>query len=114
MDGRAVREFITAVFPRLVAEGAETAGVKPSDLALVVPHQPNPRLVASLAAEAGLDPGQLAIAGQDVGNIGAASLPYALDRAVRSRGIAPGELVLLAGFGAGLTWAHTVITWPPG
>ncbi|MFI0356341.1 3-oxoacyl-ACP synthase III family protein [Actinomadura sp. 9N407] len=114
MDGRAVRDFITAVFPRLVAEATEIAGVKPSDLALVVPHQPNPRLVASLAPEAGLDPAQLVIAGHDVGNIGAASLPYALDHAVRTRGIEPGELVLLAGFGAGLTWGHTVITWPPG
>ncbi|MEW2358940.1 ketoacyl-ACP synthase III [Spirillospora sp. NPDC029432] len=114
MDGRAVRDFITEIFPRLVGEAAEDAGVKPADLDLVVPHQPNPRLVASLAAEAGLEPAQLAIAGHDAGNIGAASLPYALDRAVRTRGIAPGELVLLAGFGAGLTWARTVVTWPPG
>ncbi|MFB4320523.1 3-oxoacyl-ACP synthase III family protein [Actinomadura sp. 21ATH] len=114
MDGRAVRDFITEIFPRLVGEAAEEAGVKPADLDLVVPHQPNPRLVASLAAEAGLEPAQLVIAGHDAGNIGAASLPYALDRAVRTRGIATGELVLLAGFGAGLTWAHTVVTWPPG
>ncbi|GLW67380.1 hypothetical protein Arub01_56230 [Actinomadura rubrobrunea] len=66
-----------------------------------------------MAPRAGLDPEQLVIAGQDVGNIGAASLPYALDRAVRTRGIAPGELVLLAGFGAGLTWGHALISWPP-
>ncbi|MFC6884438.1 3-oxoacyl-ACP synthase III family protein [Actinomadura yumaensis] len=113
MDGRAVRDFIADIFPRLVAEAADAAGIKPSDLALVVPHQPNPRLVASLAADAGLDPSQLAIAGHEVGNIGAASLPYALDRAVRTRGVEPGELVLLAGFGAGLTWGHVLITWPP-
>ena len=113
MDGRAVRAFIAGVFPRLVADAAEDAGIKPADLALVVPHQPNPRLVASLAGEAGLDPAQLAIAGQDVGNIGAASLPYALDRAVREDRIAPGDLVLLAGFGAGVTWGRTLITWPP-
>ena len=72
MDGRAVRGFIASVFPRLVAEATEGAA---ADLALVVPHQPNPRLVASLA---------------------------------------PGDLVLLAGFGAGVTWGHTVLTWPPG
>ncbi|QXJ19787.1 ketoacyl-ACP synthase III [Actinomadura graeca] len=113
MDARAVRDFIARIFPRLVADASDAAGIKPADLALVVPHQPNPRLVASLAAEAGLEPAQLAIAGRDVGNIGAASLPYALDTAVRTRGIRPGELVLLAGFGAGLTWAHTLITWPP-
>ncbi|WP_433471772.1 3-oxoacyl-ACP synthase III family protein [Spirillospora sp. CA-142024] len=113
MDGRAVRDFITAIFPRLVAEATEAAGIKPADLALVVPHQPNPRLVASLAPAAGLEPGQLAIAGQEVGNIGAASIPYALDRAVRTGRIGPGDPVLLAGFGAGLTWAHTLITWPP-
>ncbi|MEV3924733.1 3-oxoacyl-ACP synthase III family protein [Actinomadura coerulea] len=113
MDGRAVRDFITAIFPRLVAEATEAAGVKPADLALVVPHQPNPRLVAALAPDAGLDPAQLAIVGDEVGNIGAASIPYALDRAVRTHRIGPGDLVLLAGFGAGLTWGHTLITWPP-
>ncbi|MFD0690211.1 3-oxoacyl-ACP synthase III family protein [Actinomadura fibrosa] len=113
MDARAVRDFITAIFPRLVTEASRTAGISPADLALVVPHQPNPRLVASLAADAGLSPAQVAIAGQDVGNIGAASLPYALDTAVRARGVGPGDLVLLAGFGAGLTWGHTLITWPP-
>ncbi|MBB4775350.1 3-oxoacyl-ACP synthase III family protein [Actinomadura livida] len=113
MDGRAVRDFITGVFPRLVAGAAEDAGIKPADLALVVPHQPNPRLVASLAGEAGLDPAQLMIAGHDVGNIGAASLPYALDRAVREGRIAPGDLVLLAGFGAGVTWGRALVAWPP-
>ncbi|TDD67145.1 3-oxoacyl-ACP synthase III family protein [Actinomadura rubrisoli] len=113
MDARAARDFITGILPRLVAEASAAAGIKPADLALVVPHQPNPRLVASLAGEAGLEPGQLAIAGQDVGNIGAASLPYALDAALRTRGVQAGELVLLAGFGAGLTWGHTLITWPP-
>ncbi|WP_246179038.1 3-oxoacyl-ACP synthase III family protein [Actinomadura decatromicini] len=113
MDGRAVRDFIAEIFPRLVGDAADAAGLKPADLDLVVPHQPNPRLVASLAGGAGLDPAQLAIAGQDVGNIGAASIPYALDRAVRDDRIGPGDLVLLAGFGAGLTWGHTLITWPP-
>ncbi|MBE1536310.1 3-oxoacyl-ACP synthase III family protein [Actinomadura algeriensis] len=113
MDGRAVRDFIAATFPRLVAEAADGAGIKPGELSLVVPHQPNPALVASLAPAAGLEPGQLAIAGHDVGNIGAASLPYALDTALRARPAAPGDLVLLAGFGAGLTWGHTIITWPP-
>lgn len=113
MDGRAVRGFITRIFPRLVAEATEAAGIKPADLALVVPHQPNPRLVAALAAEAGLDAAQLAIVGQDVGNIGAASIPYALDQAVRAGRLAPGDQLLLAGFGAGVTWGHTLITWPP-
>ncbi|WP_279473282.1 3-oxoacyl-ACP synthase III family protein [Actinomadura darangshiensis] len=113
MDGRAVRDFIAAVFPRLVGEATEAAGVKPADLALVVPHQPNPKLVAALAGSAGLEPGQLAIVGHDVGNIGAASIPYALDRAVRTHRIEAGDLVLLAGFGAGLTWGHALVTWPP-
>ncbi|RMI28899.1 ketoacyl-ACP synthase III [Actinomadura harenae] len=113
MDGAAVRNFITDVFPRIVADALDTAGVKTTDLALVVPHQPNPKLVASLAPAAGLDPGRLAIAGQDVGNIGAASLPYALHRAVTDDRLYPGDQVLLAGFGAGLTWAHALLTWPP-
>ncbi|RFU42455.1 3-oxoacyl-ACP synthase, partial [Actinomadura logoneensis] len=113
MDGRAVRDFITAILPRLVADATADAGTKPGDLALVVPHQPNPKLVADLAPAAGLDPHQLAIAGRDVGNIGAASLPYALHRALTDDRLYPGDQVLLAGFGAGLTWAHVLLTWPP-
>src|SRR5690606_16420019 len=112
MDGRAVRDFIAEAFPRLVAEAAGEAGVKPADLALVVPHQPNPRLVASLAGDAGLGPEQLVITGRDVGHIGAASLPFALDRAVREGRIGAGDLVLLVGFGAGVTWGRALITWP--
>ncbi|MEU5882988.1 ketoacyl-ACP synthase III [Spirillospora sp. NPDC047279] len=113
MDARAVRSFIVEILPTLIAEATGDAGVKPGDLALVIPHQPNPRLVASLADQAGLSEDQMVIAGQDVGNIGAASLPFALDRAVRTRGVKEGELVLLAGFGAGLTWGHTLFAWPP-
>ncbi|MQY08788.1 3-oxoacyl-ACP synthase III family protein [Actinomadura macrotermitis] len=113
MDGRAVRKFISEIFPRLVADATAGAGLRPADLDLVVPHQPNPRLVASLAPAAGLDTARLAIAGHDVGNIGAASLPYALDQAVRAGRAGPGDLVLLAGFGAGLTWGHTLLVWPP-
>ncbi|MEV4257733.1 ketoacyl-ACP synthase III [Spirillospora sp. NPDC049652] len=113
MDGAAVRDFITAILPRLVADATTAADLKPADLALVVPHQPNPKLVADLAPAAGLDPHQLAIAGHDVGNIGAASLPYALHRAITDDRLYPGDQVLLAGFGAGLTWAHVLLTWPP-
>ncbi len=111
MDGRAVREFITGTFPTLVTAALDQAGVKPGDLAKVVPHQPNPRLVASLAPAAGLDPGQLVITGRDVGNIGAASLPYALHHAVTHRALPDRSLVLLAGFGAGLTWGHVLFCW---
>jgi 3-oxoacyl-[acyl-carrier-protein] synthase III len=72
MDGKAVRNFITEIFPRMVTEATD---IKPADLALVIPHQPNPRLLASLATKAGLEPQQLVIVGENVGNIGAASLP---------------------------------------
>ncbi|POM22611.1 Acetoacetyl CoA synthase NphT7 [Actinomadura rubteroloni] len=112
MDGRAVRDFITGTFPRLVTAALDDAGVKPADLALVVPHQPNPRLTATLGPAAGLDPAQIAVAGHDVGNIGAASLPYALHHALRTRTPPPDALVLLAGFGAGLTWGHVLLRWP--
>ncbi|WP_019633272.1 3-oxoacyl-ACP synthase III family protein [Actinomadura atramentaria] len=113
MDGRAVRDFITGTFPRLVTAAITGAGIAPGELDLVVPHQPNPRLTATLGPAAGLDPDRIAIVGHDVGNIGAASLPYALHRALTARAVPAGGLVLLAGFGAGLTWGHALLRWPP-
>ncbi|MFG2005269.1 3-oxoacyl-ACP synthase III family protein [Spirillospora sp. NPDC048911] len=114
MDGRAVRDFILEIFPAAAADALRRSGMTPGDIALVVAHQPNPLLLRRACAEAGFAPDRLMVTGDRVGNIGAASLPYALDQAHRQGRLRSGDRVLLVGFGAGLTWGSTVLTWGTG
>ncbi|WP_280332971.1 3-oxoacyl-ACP synthase III family protein [Nocardia wallacei] len=111
MDGRAVREFILEVFPKLAHEALERSGLAASEIDAVVAHQPNPLLLQQACSQAGLETDRLVIIGDDVGNIGAASVPYALAAAEADGRLSPGDRILIVGFGAGLTWGSTVLTW---
>lgn len=111
MDSKAVRDFIADVFPRLVAEAVAEEGVSTESVRLVVSHQPNPWLLADLTEPAGLTHRQVVIASRETGNIGAGCLPYTLDRALRDTPPGRGDLVLLTGFGAGLTWGRAMVRW---
>lgn len=111
MDGRAVRDFIADIFPKLVQEALREHRLRLEDIDLFVPHQPNPVLVREVAQGIGIPPERLAVFGQDVGNIGAASTPYALASAAAQGRLRAGDRVLLSVFGAGLTWGSAVLTW---
>lgn len=111
MDGRAIRNLVSDVLPRMVQEAVDEAGVTPAALRYLVPHQPNPVLLDRLVEPCGLAPEQVIVSGRTVGNIGAASLPHALDTAVRRSPPAHGDLVLLAGMGGGATWARALLRW---
>jgi 3-oxoacyl-[acyl-carrier-protein] synthase-3 len=111
MDGPEV--FRRAV--RIMVESAERAladaGVSADDLRLFVPHQANGRLIASAAAKLGIEAERTADILATTGNTSAASIPMALaDAADRDR-LSPGDLVLVIGFGAGMSWASAVIEW---
>ncbi len=111
MDGRAVRDFIAEVFPRLVDETLVRNRLRLTDLDAVITHQPNPVLLRSLGDRIGIARERLVIVGDEVGNIGAASAPYALATAA-ARGLLPqGGRILLAVFGAGVTWGSALLTW---
>ncbi|MEW2119387.1 ketoacyl-ACP synthase III [Streptomyces sp. NPDC005474] len=111
MDGRAIKNLVSDVLPRMVQESVDEAGVTRADLRYLVPHQPNPVLLHRLVEPCGLDPRQMTISGQTVGNIGAGSLPHALDVAVRRSPPVHGDLVLLAGMGGGATWGRALLRW---
>ncbi|MDH6121668.1 3-oxoacyl-(acyl-carrier-protein) synthase III [Kitasatospora sp. GAS204A] len=111
MDGRAVRDFITVVFPRLVAECLQEHGLKLDAIDAVIAHQPNPVLLRRLGAEIGVPAERLIVTGDRTGNIGAASAPFALASAAATRALPAGAKVLICVFGAGLTWGRTLLTW---
>ncbi|MER6504043.1 ketoacyl-ACP synthase III [Streptomyces sp. NPDC001455] len=111
MDGRAVRDFITEIFPELVRETLARNDLRLTDIDAFITHQPNPVLLRDLGTRIGIPEGRLVIVGDEVGNIGAASAPYALAGAA-ARGLLPrGGRILLAVFGAGLTWGSALLTW---
>ncbi|MEQ1787599.1 MAG: beta-ketoacyl-ACP synthase III [Acidimicrobiales bacterium] len=111
MDGPEV--FRRAV--RVMVESAERAlaqaGVGVDDLALFVPHQANARIITSACAKLGIDEDRTANNLATTGNTSAASIPIALAEAADAGRLAPGDRVLLVGFGAGMSWASAVIEW---
>jgi 3-oxoacyl-[acyl-carrier-protein] synthase-3 len=113
MDGREVfRRAVRAVVAS--AEAAlERANVRGSDLAWFVPHQANIRIIESAANKLGIPMDRAVNVLTYTGNTSAASIPLALVAAAEDGRLAPGDLLLLSGFGAGMTWASAVLRWLP-
>jgi 3-oxoacyl-[acyl-carrier-protein] synthase-3 len=111
MDGPEV--FRRAV--RIMVESADRAlaqaGVTVADVALFVPHQANSRIIDSAVAKLGIPTDQVANVLATTGNTSAASIPIALADAADAGRLQPGDLVLLVGFGAGMSWASAVLEW---
>ena len=111
MDGREV--FRRAV--RVVVDSARAAladaGAAANDLALFVPHQANARIVGAAVSRLGIPEDRTAVNLDRYGNTSAASIPLALAEAVEAGRVRDGDLVLLSGFGAGMTWASAVLRW---
>ena len=111
MDGpevfrRAVRVMVDS------ARGAlAEAGVRPEEITLFIPHQANTRIIDSACAKLGIGPDRTVNILPTTGNTSAASIPIALADAADAGRLAPGDLVLMVGFGAGMAWASAVIEW---
>jgi len=113
MEGRAVYRWAATTVPDLVRRAADAAGVALSDLTAFVPHQANLRITDAVVRSLAL-PDSVVVARDvvDSGNTSAASVPLALSRLVELGDVRRGDLVLLAGFGAGLTAAAQVVRCP--
>jgi 3-oxoacyl-[acyl-carrier-protein] synthase III len=92
-------------------EAADAAGIELADIDYFVFHQANARILAALSRRLGLDPARVGETISRYGNTSAASIPITLCDAADSGAIRSGDRVLLAAFGAGLTWAATVVEW---
>jgi 3-oxoacyl-[acyl-carrier-protein] synthase-3 len=111
MRGQEVFRKAVRVTVESATASLERAKVTADDIALFVPHQANARIMEAAASRLGLPPERIASVIERTGNTSSASIPLALvDAAERGR-LQAGDLILLAGFGAGMTWASAVWRW---
>ncbi|MBE3576457.1 MAG: ketoacyl-ACP synthase III [Limnochordales bacterium] len=111
MNGREVYRFGVSILVASLHQALQNAGLTVEDLKLVIPHQANARLIEAAYKQLGLRPEQLMINIDRYGNTSAASIPLALVEAVEQGRVEPGDLLALVGFGAGLAWGVTLVTW---
>ncbi|MDM8006211.1 MAG: beta-ketoacyl-ACP synthase III [Phycisphaerae bacterium] len=109
MRGREVYKFAVTKMQEILIETTRRAGLRVEDLAYVVPHQSNLRIIESAAQKMGLPMDKIAVNIDRYGNTSAASIPMALEEAWRAGKVKAGDWVLMAGFGAGLTWGSALI-----
>lgn len=111
MDGPAVFKKAVVKFPEVIMEALNANGYKPSDIKVLIPHQANLRISQFVQQKMGLSDDQVYNNIQKYGNTTAASVPIALCEAWQEGKIKEGDLVCLAAFGSGFTWASALLKW---
>lgn len=111
MEGRYVFKHASTRMPQVIREVLDAAGLAPDDLSLLVPHQANLRINQAAAAALGLPDEKVVHNIDRYGNTTAGSIPIALSEAIDDGRVAAGDLVCLAAFGAGFTWAAALLRW---
>lgn len=111
MEGPAVFKHAVTNLANVLTETLDAAGLTTTDVDWVVPHQANARILDATARKLGLDPTKVIMTVDQHANTSAASVPLALDVAVRDGRIKPGDLVVLEAMGGGFTWGAAVIRW---
>jgi 3-oxoacyl-[acyl-carrier-protein] synthase III len=109
MDGRAVFRWAVAILCDTIQDVLKASGLSTGDIDLYVPHQANIRII-NAAVDVLHIPRQRVYCNLDrYGNTSAGSVPLALDEAIAEGRLKPGQLAVLSGFGAGLTWGTAVV-----
>lgn len=113
MDGREVFRRAVRVMVSSAQATFERAGVSADDVAVVIPHQANIRIIESACNKLGIPMDKAVSVLHRTGNTSSASIPLALADAADTGRLQPGDLALIVGFGAGMTWASALIRWNP-
>ncbi|MEY3110992.1 MAG: 3-oxoacyl-[acyl-carrier-protein] synthase [Actinomycetota bacterium] len=116
MDGKEVFRRAVRIMVDSAQKSLAIAGVSGDDIALVVPHQANTRIIDAACDRLGIPAERTAVVLHETGNTSSASIPLALfdaatDGAMSGRHLRDGDLVLMVGFGAGMTAASAIIRW---
>jgi 3-oxoacyl-[acyl-carrier-protein] synthase-3 len=111
MNGREVFKFATRVLVSSAQKLLDQLGLTVDDIDLYVPHQANVRIIKHAVERLGIPEEKVVINVDRYGNTSSGSIPLALAEAVRDRRVDKGDIVLMTGMGAGLTWGSGVIEW---
>jgi 3-oxoacyl-[acyl-carrier-protein] synthase III len=111
MDGQAVFRFAVRALEEVCAETLAANGLTGADIDWLVPHQANVRIIEATAQKLGLPPERVVMTLEHQGNTSAASVPLALDAAVRDGRIQHNHLVMLEAVGGGMTWGSVLMRW---
>ena len=111
MKGKEVFRHAVTNLAAVLAETLEAAGHEAEEVDWVVPHQANKRILDATAKKLNLDPAKVIITVDQHANTSAASVPLALDVAVRDGRIKPGNLIVLEAMGGGFTWGAAVVRY---
>jgi 3-oxoacyl-[acyl-carrier-protein] synthase-3 len=111
MNGREVYRFAVAKVPEVIEKALYRANLTTSDIDWLVLHQANQRIMDAVSERLKLPPEKVISNLSEYGNTSAASIPLALDEAVRSGKVKKGDIIASSGFGAGLTWGGIIFRW---
>ncbi len=111
MDGGAVFKFAVKVLEEVALETLEAAGLHKTDIDWLIPHQANIRIIQATAKKLGMTMERVVTTVDRHANTSAASVPLALDEAVRDGRIRAGHKVMLEGVGGGFTWGAVLLQW---
>jgi len=111
MDGQAVFRFAVRALEEVCEETLASNGFTGGDIDWLVPHQANVRIIQATAQKLGLPPERVVMTLEHQGNTSAASVPLALDAAVRDGRIQRNHLVMLEAVGGGMTWGSALLRW---
>ncbi|HRM48299.1 MAG: ketoacyl-ACP synthase III [Alicycliphilus sp.] len=109
MDGQAVFKLAVGVLEKAARATLDKAGLTEADIDWLIPHQANIRIMQSTARKLKLPMDKVVVTVAEHGNTSAASIPLALDHAVRAGQVKPGQTVLLEGVGGGFTWGAVLL-----
>ena len=111
MDGQGVFRFAIKQVPEVIQEVLEKNEVKPEEIDWYILHQANRRILEAVAKRMGEPVEKFPMNMEEYGNTSSASIPILLDEMNRNGRLKRGQKIVLAGFGAGLTWGATIIEW---
>lgn len=111
MDGQAVFRFAVRVLDGVCRETLDANNITGADIDWLIPHQANIRIITATAKKLGLPPERVVTTLEKQGNTSAASVPLALDTAVRDGRVQPGHTLMLEAVGGGMTWGSALLDW---
>ena len=111
MDGSEVFKFAIKIMGEAAEKALDNCGMKKEDIDFLIPHQANTRIIDAAVRRLKISPDKVFVNVQKYGNMSAASIAVALDEANDQQRLKDGSIVVLVGFGGGLTWGASVMRW---